>query len=188
LRKTYGFKPSGEEILSYVYSIFFSNKYRMKYDDFLRTNFPRVPFTTSKKLFTQTAAIGKKLMDLHLLRKGYLNVTVKFQGEGPQTITIMVLNAKKKRLYINETQYFEGIDETVWEYRIGAYQVLRKWLKYRKGQEISLLEIKHLCRVASSIKETLLLQKQIDALYPEIEKDLVEYRKTSPDSDLGHYS
>jgi hypothetical protein len=45
------------------------------------------------------------------------------------------------RMYINQTQYFEGIEPEVWEFQIGGYQVLNKWLKDRKGRRLSFDDI-----------------------------------------------
>jgi hypothetical protein len=84
-------------------------------------------------------------------------------------------NQKESRAYINSDQYFEGIEKVVWEYQIGGYQVSHKWLKDRKGRILSLEEIKHYCKVITAIKKTIEIQKDIDAVYPEIEKHLIDF-------------
>jgi len=71
-------------------------------------------------------------------------------------------------------QYFEGIEKDVWEYQIGGYQVLDKWLKDRKGRKLSLEEIKHYCQVVTALKRTIEVQAKIDDLYPEIESETFE--------------
>jgi hypothetical protein len=78
-----------------------------------------------------------------------------------------------ERVYINNDQYFEGLEEKVWQYRIGGYQVCDKWLKDRKGRVLFLDDIKHYCKVATAIKHTINIQKSIDEIYDEAEKDLI---------------
>ena len=99
----------------------------------------------------------------------------KFQGTGENRIDALKYNQKESRIYINEEQYFEEVEKTVWEYQIGGYQVCHKWLKDRKGRVLSLEEIKHYCNVVTAIRKTIETQKEIDAVYPETEKDLIEF-------------
>jgi hypothetical protein len=83
---------------------------------------------------------------------------------------------KEAKVSINKDQYFEGITEEVWKYQIGGYQVCDKWLKDRKGRMLSLDDIKHYCKVVTAIKCTIEIQKEIDNLYPEIEKEIIELK------------
>ena len=76
---------------------------------------------------------------------------------------------KTGRVFINSEQYFEGIPKEVWEYRIGSYQILKKWLKDRKERALSTDNIEHYLKVISTIKRTIDLQQQIDQLYPNVE-------------------
>jgi len=75
----------------------------------------------------------------------------------------------------NKDQYFEGVIKAVWEYQIGGYQVCSKWLKDRKGWVLALEEIKHYCTVVTAIKKTIEIQKDIDAVYPGIEKEIIDF-------------
>lgn len=74
----------------------------------------------------------------------------------------------------NSKQFFVPIPKEVWNYNIGGYQVLHKWLKDRKGRILSAEEIKTYCKIATAIHHTILVQKEIDKLYPEVEKTLVK--------------
>ncbi len=76
---------------------------------------------------------------------------------------------KEKRVYINERQYFEGVEPEVWDYQIGGYQVLDKWLKDRKKRILNLDDIKHYCRVVTALAKTIEIQNEIDVLYQEVE-------------------
>ncbi len=78
---------------------------------------------------------------------------------------------KEKRVYINEKQYFEGVKQEVWYYQIGGYQVLQKWLEDRKKHILNLDDINHYCRVVTALAKTIEIQAEIDALYPEVEKE-----------------
>jgi len=77
------------------------------------------------------------------------------------------------RVYINREQYFEEIPKEIWEYQIGGYQVLSKWLKDRKGKILSLEDVKHYCKIVTAIKKAIDIQNNIDALYVKAEKDIV---------------
>lgn len=66
-----------------------------------------------------------------------------------------------------------NIEEKVWNYFIGGYQVLSKWLKCRKGRVLTDEEIKTYIKIIESLKQTIRLQEEIDKVYPEIEKDLI---------------
>lgn len=169
---------SSEEIFYYIYAVLYSNIYRTKYAEFLKIDFPRIPFTGDYKLFSKMAGYGKKLVDLHLLKAQELDhPATKYQGKGNDRVGKLIYEGKEDRVYINEAQYFEGITEEVWQYQIGGYQVLSKWLKDRKGRVLTLDDTKHYCKVAMSLKKTIEAQKTIDDLYPEVEKKTVEFRK-----------
>jgi predicted helicase len=156
-----------EEIFYYIYAVLYSNIYRAKYAEFLKIDFPRIPFTNDYKLFIRMAALGERLVDLHLLKSGELDPPVaKFQGKGDYKIEKPTYN--KGQVYINKNQYFEGIKPEVWEYQIGGYQVCAKWLKDRKGRNLSLDDIKHYCKIVTSLEKTIKIQKEIDNLYPKI--------------------
>ena len=178
-----------EEIFYYIYAVLYSNSYRTKYAEFLKIDFPRVPFTKDYKVFSSMAEYGKRLVDLHLLKAQELDPPVaKFQGKGSDKVEkvkyepvgqTFVSDTKESlpRIYINNDQYFEGVKQEVWEYQIGGYQVCDKWLKDRKGRRLLLDDIKHYCNVVTALQKTIEIQKAIDNVYPEVEKDTVEFER-----------
>ena len=173
LKEAYDRQPSPEDIFHYIYAVLYAPTYRTKYADFLKTDFPRVPFTRDQALFKKLAALGEKLVELHLLKSSELNKPIcRFQGKGDNRVEKQSYSPKEKRVYINKTQYFEGVEPDVWEYQIGGYQVLDKWLKDRKKRILSMEDIKHYCRLVTAIAKTIEIQGNIDELYPEIEKTL----------------
>jgi len=170
LAEVYGKEPAPEEILYYIYGILYSNVYRDKYAEFLKIDFPRVPFTRNYELFSAIGKYGSKLVDLHLMKSAELNnPIVKFQGGGDYGVRKVRYEEQGQQVYINDSQYFEGIEREVWEYQIGGYQVLDKWLKDRKGETLSLDDIKHYCRIATALEKTIEIQRDIDNIYPNIE-------------------
>ena len=174
LKEVYHRQPSPEEILYYIYAVLYSPSYRTQYADFLKTDFPRVPFTKDRELFLKLGKLGEKLVDLHLVRSKELNKPIcRFQGKGGNRLEKQAYDQKEKRVDINNTQYFEGVESEVWEYQIGGYQVLDKWLKDRKKRLLSMEDIKHYCRVVTALARTIDIQAEIDQLYPQVEKDLV---------------
>ena len=172
LTEAYKKKPTPEDIFFYIYAVLYSKTYRTKYTEFLKIDFPRVPFTKAYTLFSKMAEYGKQLVDLHLLKSPDLDSPVaKFQGQGNEKFE--KIRYENGRVYINNDQYFEGVKPEVWQYQIGGYQVCEKWLKDRKGRSLSLDDMKHYCRMVTALSKTIELQKVIDEMYPEVEKGTI---------------
>ncbi|MFZ6032174.1 MAG: type ISP restriction/modification enzyme [Melioribacter sp.] len=170
LQSVYGQKPTPEEILYYIYAVFYSNIYRETYAEFLKVDFPRVPFTTEYKLFKSMSKLGNELADLHLLKSKTLDKPIaKYQGSGSNDkIEKVIYKEEEQRIYINDEKYFEGVDPEVWNYQIGGYQVLSKYLKDRKGRIMD--DAPRYCRIVTALSRTIKLQKEIDEIYTDIEK------------------
>ena len=165
-----------EDFFHYAYAVLHSPTYRERYKEFLKIDFPRIPFTKDYELFGKMAEYGEKLVDLHLLKSAELDPPVaKFQGEGDERIEKLRYEEEAKRVYVNKSRYFEGVSKDVWQYQIGGYQVCNKWLKDRKGRRLSLENIKHYCRIVTSLEKTIEIQKAIDGVYSEVEKETVEF-------------
>ncbi|OYD17518.1 DNA methyltransferase [candidate division WOR-3 bacterium JGI_Cruoil_03_44_89] len=181
LTKAFKETLSPEQILFYIYAVLYSNTYRTKYAEFLKIDFPRIPFTRDYKIFNKMADYGKRLVDLHLLKSTELDPPIaKFQGEGGDRVEKLRYDEKQKCVYINQAQYFKGITADIWEYQIGGYQVCSKWLKDRKGRSLSLEDIKHYCKIVTSLQKTIVIQKTIDNIYSKVEKE------TTPDLQIGN--
>jgi len=149
-----------------------SNIYRTKYAEFLKIDFPRVPFTKEYELFSRMVEYGKRLVDLHLLKSKELDPPVaKLHGQGDRKVE--KVKYEDDKVYINKNQYFEGISPEVWEYQIGGYQVCYKWLKDRKGKNLSAEDIKHYCKVVTALQRTMGIQQTIDEIYPKVEKSII---------------
>lgn len=119
------------------------------------------------------AELGERLKDLHLMTSDEINEpVVRYQGQGEDIVKFRRYNEDEKRLYINENKYFEHLEPEVWEYQIGGYQVLDKYLKDRSKQKLE--SPRHVIRIATALSKTIEIQAEIDELYPDVEKDLIE--------------
>ncbi len=158
LKKAFG----PEDIFNYAYAVFHSPTYRTRYAEFLKIDFPRLPPTSDRKLFAKLAAKGEELVALHLMKSPTLDEFITtFSVKGSNTVVKAVYASK--RVWINKEQYFGGVPEAVWEFKVGGYQVCDKWLKDRKGRTLSSEDIAHYQRIVVALKETIRLMKEIDA-------------------------
>lgn len=174
LSESYKKKITPEEIFYYIYAILYSNIYRKKYNEFLKIDFPKIPFAKDIKLFNKISKSGKELADLHLLKSEKLenNKSVKFPAVGNNKAEKR--EYKNNKIYINDKQYFSGVEMEVWNYHVGGYQVLDKWLKDRKDKVLSSADANHYLKIIAALKLTIEAQKEIDGLYNEVEKSLLE--------------
>jgi hypothetical protein len=187
-----GFLPDGqgdlkttfgpEDIFYYTYAVFHSPTYRSRYAEFLKIDFPRLPLTSDKALFARLVPLGKELVELHLLKSPTVeNFVTSYPVRGENKVEKVALTlalsqemgeGKKEEgvtgnVWINKEQYFGGVPEEVWNFKIGGYQVCEKWLKDRKGRTLSGEEISHYQRVVVALKETIRLMGEIDQAIPK---------------------
>ena len=166
IRKALGTEPIPEDIFYYIYAVLYSPTYRERYQEFLKIDFPRIPLPTDKKSFKSLSKLGNELVDLHLLKhRGLDDHGIGFPESGSDTVEKVRYDEETKRVYFNKDQCFEGIPKEVWEYRIGAYQVMEKYLKDRKERKLTLDEINHYMKVAKALHLTIKLQEKIDNIY-----------------------
>jgi len=153
-------------VLHYAYAIFHAPSYRTRYAEFLRVDFPRVPLTSNQKLFRQLCEYGRQLVELHLLKSnGSLHVSFPEKGDNSvQEVTYTPPGGSEPgRIRINAEQWFEGVPPEVWAFCVGGYQVCEKWLKDRRGRQLTIEERREYPRIAAALAETLRLQAEIDA-------------------------
>ena len=153
-----------KEILNYIYAILYSPTYRENYKEDLKYDYPRIPFTKDKKIFDRLQNLGGELIDLHLLKKIPQN-NAGYPNKGEHKIFYSKYNEEKKRLYINEKQYFENVKKEVYNYSIGGYKPIEKYIKAR--EILTLSDIKHLIKVIAVIERTIYLQEEIDKVWRE---------------------
>jgi predicted helicase len=154
-----------EEILGYIYAVLNASVYRSQYAEFLRTDFPRVPFPLAAEHFEKLAKLGWALIQAHLLRGQKQHNLATYHGKGNHTIDSVRYSAEEQTISINKTQFFKPVPPAVWEFHIGGYQVLDKYLKSRKGRTLSLDEINHVGAIADSLAFTIEQMTKIDEAY-----------------------
>ena len=163
LKKTYG----PEDVFHYIYAVLHAPEYRNRYAEFLKSDFPRVPLTSKPKLFRSMCKHGKALKHLHLL-SDVSTKGIAFPETGSNLVEKPCFVEARQRVYINNTQYFGGIREAVWDFHIGGYQVCEKWLKDRKGRTLTYDDIRQYMEIVAAIAGAISLMAQIDKM---IEKE-----------------
>lgn len=164
INEKYGeIKP--EEILGYIYAILFHKEYRKKYLDFLKIDFPKIPFVESKDYFLKFAKLGEELYNLHLgnlkIQKEVGEPMFKDNKNKNEKIVKAIYNENEKDLFVNESLYFKNVDKEVWEYKIGGYQVLDKYLKSHKNENI---DYEHFENVIKILTHSIEIEAEISKL------------------------
>jgi len=173
-KKTYS-STTPEEILGYIYAILYTPIYRKKYYEYLKIDYPKIPFTDNAKKFYKLSENGTKLMNLHLLKTtpNNQNIVLDFVTDSADfdkvSYTIKKLPSneryKNETIYLNEDLCIRGVSQVVWNYTIGGYQVIDKWLKYRANYKCSRNELEHLVNICKILNETIAIQNKLDELY-----------------------
>ncbi|EPZ7290925.1 type ISP restriction/modification enzyme [Campylobacter jejuni] len=159
-------KFSPQNILGYIYAVLFHKIYREKYFDFLKIDFPKIPFTKDKNTFKNLSKLGLKLVNLHLLKNDELDFNVGealFKDIKNKNFKIQKIKYNKdvKELFINESLYFNKVSPEIYEFKIGGYTVLDKYLKSHKEEDI---DHKHFTLIIQTLDETLKIQDEISKI------------------------
>ncbi len=151
------------DILDYIYAVLHSPTYREKYKEFLKIDFPRVPYPKDKETFWQLVKLGGEIRQIHLLESPTVE---KYITQYPEDGDNIVIKPKYQngKVYINETQYFENVPEVVWNFYIGGYQPAQKWLKDRKERKLEFDDILHYQKIIVALSETDRLMKEIQKI------------------------
>jgi predicted helicase len=162
------------DLLDYIYAVLHSPTYREKYKEFLKIDFPRVPYPKDAATFWQLVQLGGQIRQIHLLESSIVekyitgypedgdNVVAKPRFE-KQPLT-EALEVTVGDVYINDTQYFSNVPEVAWNFYIGGYQPAQKWLKDRKDRKLEFDDILHYQKIIVALSETDRLMKEIDAI------------------------
>jgi predicted helicase len=154
-----------EEILGYTYAVLHAPTYRARYAEFLRIDFPRVPFPEAADDFEILSGLGWALIQAHLLRELPRRGLAAYHGRGEHNVEAVRYAPADQAIAINKTQFFKPVPQAVWDFHIGGYQVLDKYLKSRKDRVLSLDEINHVGAVADSLSFTIDQMARIDEAY-----------------------
>jgi len=158
------------DILDYIYAVLHSPAYRVKYKEFLKIDFPRVPYSprvpypADSKQFKKLVSYGETLRKIHLLENVTSSAELALYPEKGSN-TIETLTYKEQKVWINKKQYFDKVPQYVWDFYIGGYQPAQKWLKDRKGRTLTFDDIQHYQKIVNALSLTFDIQKHIDAVF-----------------------
>lgn len=83
-------------------------------------------------------------------------------------------------VYLNGVAYWRNVPPRVWEYTIGGYQVMKKWLSYRErallGRGLTTNEVREVTQMARRIAAILLLEPELDENYRRVKEAAYEWR------------
>ena len=153
------------DLLDYIYGILHSPSYREQFKEFLKVDFPRIPYPTDANEFRRIAEIGGELRRVHLMEAS-LPLVTEFNVAGSNIVeAVKVTDGNGDglcKVWINAEQYFDNVPRVAWEFYIGGYQPAQKWLKDRKGMTLEWDDVMHYQRIISALCKTNELMKQLD--------------------------
>jgi predicted helicase len=166
------------DVLDYIYAVLHSPTYRETYKEFLKIDFPRVPYPSDAVTFWQLVTLGGELRQIHLLESPKLATQIKelslgYPIAGDNSVTRKMIKASVGfepdevdssigKVWLNDTQYFTNVPLVAWEFYIGGYQPAQKWLKDRRERTLDHHDIKHYMNIIASLSLTNDLMQQID--------------------------
>lgn len=163
IKETIGSEILPEDIFDYVYAVLFSPTYREKFKEFLKIDFPKIPYPKSEVAFWKLVDIGRELRKLHLMESPVLSKFITTFPEAGEN-EVEKIAYKDEKVFINKTQYFGGVPEITWDFYIGGYQPAQKWLKDRKGRKLTNDELVHYQKMIIALTETNRVMKEIDTI------------------------
>src|SRR5690554_6199541 len=151
------------DILDYIYAVLHSPTYREKYKEFLKIDFPRVPYPKDQDTFWQLVKLGGEIRQIHLLESSTVEQYItQYLMDGDNIVDKP--KYKDGKVNINDTQYFDNVPLIAWEFYIGGYQPAQKWLKDRRGRTLEFDDILHYQKIIVALSETDRLMKEIDKI------------------------
>ena len=151
-----------QDLFDYIYAVLHSPSYRERYKEFLKIDFPRIPYPTDWKMFRDLVEKGEELRQLHLMNDIPSKTGVSYPVAGSHLVDCY--RWEKNRVYINDEQYFEGVPECAWKFYIGGYQPAQKWLKDRKGRVLGFDDLKHYEQIIYVLQQTERIMQEIDEI------------------------
>lgn len=163
-----------EDIFDYIYGVLHSPHYREKYKEFLKVDFPRIPYPKNADEFEHFRSCGNALRELHLMHN-VPESSVRFEQKGSMMVDYLRWEWNKDdgysgNVWINDTQCFEGVPSEAWEFYIGGYQPAQKWLKDRKGRKLEYDDVEHYRKIIAILMETARIMKTIDDPAAQVEE------------------
>lgn len=161
------------DLLDYIYGVLHTPSYRERYKEFLKVDFPRIPYPETAAHFRTIAEVGGRLRRLHLMEELPKGET-RFNVSGTNTVDTVTATAPNEegriQVWVNDTQYFDNVPAEAWTFYIGGYQPAQKWLKDRKGRPLTYDDITHYQRIITALTETNKLMQTLSTETAIIEK------------------
>ncbi len=156
-------RPSEVKVFDYIYGVLHSPAYRETFAEFLKIDFPRIPYPPSPEVFRQVSGKGEQLRRLHLMEPAAIGETpFPYHGEGDDAVAPRFPKREDGKVHINKDQYFADVPKAAWEFHIGGYQPAQKWLKDRRGRTLSWDDIGHYQKIVKILVETDRIMKEIE--------------------------
>lgn len=168
------------DVLDYIYAVLYSPTYREEYKDFLKSDFPRIPYPKDAEQFWSLVELGGQLRQVHLLESDKLHEKAKSLGigypkDGNNEVTRKMTknsvgfapnenNKSFGEVWINDEQCFTNVPLVAWEFYIGGYQPAQKWLKDRQGRTLDMADIKHYMNIVAALSLTDDLMQKIEEI------------------------
>jgi predicted helicase len=139
-------RPTEVKVFDYIYGVLHSPAYRATYAEFLKIDFPRIPYPRDPETFAHVSDKGEALRRLHLMEAGAVGETpFPYLGNGDDVVASGYPKFEGGKVLINAEQHFDGVPEIAWGFHIGGYQPAQKWLKDRRGRTLSYDDIGRGC-------------------------------------------
>ena len=160
-------EPCGEQVLAYIYALLHAPQYRERYAAALASDFPRIILPRSQAWFERLAKIGTRLMDAHLQR-GRLR-RVPYKGESTKALAPGFPKYDRRKLWINERDYFGDVMPRMWPWMVGSHRVCQKLLKDRRGRTLEAAEIEQLSRALGGVRRAVTTEKMLQRVWAAAE-------------------
>ena len=154
------------DIIYYIYAIMYSDKYRNAYTEKLNMEFPIIPFPSHADAAIHLIQLGHELAEVHLMHFSK-RIPLNFNMQAGNCLVEKYKYDGFSNVSINTTQAFSNINPSDWNFSIGGYQPLQKYLKDRKGYILSSENIEHYEKIVWAIRQSQQLTKAID-IYIEL--------------------
>ena len=168
-------RPSEVKVFDYIYGVLHAPAYRETFAEFLKIDFPRIPYPPSPQVFRDISEKGEQIRRLHLMEPGAIGETpYPYEGEGDDVVasgfprweevkgSSSTSSGRTGKVLVNKDQYFADVPEIAWTFHIGGYQPAQKWLKDRRGRSLSWDDIGHYQKVIKILSDTDRIMREIE--------------------------
>ena len=156
-------RSSEVKVFDYIYGVLHSPAYREKFAEFLKIDFPRIPYPPNPEVFRHVSEKGEQLRRLHLMEPAAIgDAPFPYEGEGDDVVASGYPKWESGKVHINKDQYFADVPKLAWEFHMGGYQPAQKWLKDRRGRTLSFEDVTHYQRIVKILAETDRIMKEIE--------------------------